>query len=159
MALNPDYNQVAEKLHDALLALSPTKADAATHIITTGGLSLPQAGVEKAIDFIIEDQAGELIIPDATYAALLAKHQASPPDTALRVLMASTLIIIATYERDVNVALIAAATAEWNGLSQPQKDAIPAIKEVADAGIVELTKVGVDLQTAIDNLTKKRTVL
>ena len=77
MALNTLYASVGEKLHEALLTSPATKADAATYIITTGGLALPQAGVETAIDFIIADLAAELILDSATYAALLAKHQAA----------------------------------------------------------------------------------
>jgi hypothetical protein len=159
MALDPQYEEVAEKLHEALLTSPATKADAATHIINTGGLTLPQAGIEMAIDLIIEDLAGELVLSAATYAALLARHQAADVTTALRVLKASTLLLIHQHEKDVNDTMIADATAEWAGLTQLQKDAVPSIKAVADEGIIALNERNAELQQTIDSVERKREAL
>jgi len=159
MALDAEYSQVAEKLHDALLTSPATKADAAAYTINTGGLTLPQAGIEKAIDLIIEDLAGELVLSDATYASLLARHQSATPAAALRVLMSTTMLLLRKHEKDGNDALVAAATAEWTGLTQQQKDAVPAIKAVADLGVLALNDASAELQDIIDNIGRKRTVL
>jgi hypothetical protein len=151
MALDAQYNLIGEKLHEALLALPATKADAALHIINTGGLSLPQAGVEKAIDAIIDDLADQLVLTSADYATLLARHQAADPVAALRELSSSARISVLRYDTEVSQARIDDATSQYLALSQAQKDAIDDIKSVADEGIIRIGDyIGVIAGTVAD---------
>jgi hypothetical protein len=135
MALNPEFSLIPEKLHDALIANSATKADAATHMTTTGGLTLSTVTVETAIDRIISDLSDQLILSTADYAALLARHQAAPPAAALRELQVSGELMLLEHEKAVAETVVAGAASEWVGLSQAQKDAIPNIKAAGDEGI------------------------
>lgn len=159
MALDPEYELLAEKLHEALLTSPATKAAAATYMINTGGLTLSQAAIESAIDLIIEDLAGELVLTAETYAALLARHGAATASTALRVLKSSTILLIAKQEKLINDDMVADATAEWVALTQLQKDSVPSIKAVADEGIIALNNESAELQKLIDSIERKRTVL
>ena len=80
MSLDPEYQLIPDKLHEALLTSPATKSDCAQHMINVGLLTLSQAAIEAAIDLIAEDLESILILPDSTYASLLAKHQSAPPD-------------------------------------------------------------------------------
>lgn len=92
MPINPEYEQFAERLHEALLTSPATQADCAGYMINTGGLNLTQA-------------------------------------------------------------------AEWAGLSQAQKDAIPGIKSVADVGILKLEAEIAERAVLIVSLENKRWIL
>lgn len=160
MALNTLYASVGEKLHEALLTSPATKADAATYIITTGGLALPQAGVETAIDFIIADLAAELILDSATYAALLAKHQAAAdPNKARAALITSNKIVFVRYMISAAQAIIDAGTAQYAALSQAQKDAIVDIKAVADEGVSALTSALAGYNIELQRLENRRALI
>jgi hypothetical protein len=135
VVLNPDYAFVGVRLHDALLASPATKAACATHIITTGGLSLSQAAAERAIDLIIQDMFDELILVTADYATLLARHQTADPVAALRVINASANKLLLLAEKEQTELIISTAASEWLGLSQAQRDAIPGLKAAGDAGV------------------------
>jgi hypothetical protein len=135
MTLNPEFELIPTALHNALLTLPATKADCAAEMISTEPLTLSQATVETAIDRIITDLFNQLILDAANYATLLARHQAAPAAAALRELQVSGKIMLLEHEKALSEALIAAATAEWLALPQPDKDAIPNIKAAGDEGI------------------------
>lgn len=156
MTLNPEFSLIPEKLHEALLTSPATKADASSHMITTGGLTLSQTVIEIAIDRIISDLFDQLILSTADYATLLTKHQVSPAASALRELKTSGAIMLLKHERDVAQAVIDDATAEFIALSQAQKNAIPDIKAAADEGILFLTSLIFQLDDKITQFNIRR---
>lgn len=158
MALNKEYEKVADALHAALLTAPATKADCATYMIGTYGVALSQAAVERSIDLIVEDLFNELVLPTADYAALLARHQTADPTKALRVLNASAAVLMLEREKELNQAVIAGATAEWTALSPAQKAAIPNIKAAGDAGVDALNGRNVWIDDLLDRIEAQRQV-
>jgi hypothetical protein len=134
-SIHPEFTQIPDALHDALLTIPGTKALCATEMIGTHPLTLSQTQVETGIDRIITDLTDQLVLSIADYAALLAKHQVVPAPAALRELRVSGKMMLLEHEKALTETLISAAAAEWTGLSQAQKDAIPSIKAAGDEGI------------------------
>jgi hypothetical protein len=159
MTFNPEYKLIPVALHNALLTVPATKADCATEMIATEPLTLSQAAVERAIDLIIQDLFDEMILTTTDYAALLARHQLADPAVALRVIKATSLVILLEREREVNQQIIDDSTAEWVALSQPQKDAIPNIKAAGDEGILGLTARNAEIDAHLLSIENKRKVI
>jgi hypothetical protein len=156
MPLNPEYEILPQTLHEALLTSPATQSDCASHMITTGGLTLSQAQIEGAIDLIISDLAAELILPVADYAALLSRHGAAPSAKALSVLQASGLVLRADVEISQITTVVDGATSEWQALSQPQKDALPSMFAAGQDGIVALNARKAVLQGLLTTYQSRR---
>lgn len=154
--LNPEYKLIPDALHTALLTSPATKADCASSMIAATPLTLSQTVVERAIDLFIEDLFAELILPTSDYAALLARHQTADPAAALTTIRTSGKIILLRREKEVAEAVIAGATAEWTGLSQAQKNAIPNIKTAADHGIDTLNGIIAQIVDRLQQLESQR---
>lgn len=140
MSLDPQFDEVPEKLHEALLALSPTKSDCALHMINTGGLSIPQAQLERAIDYIIADLFEQLVLSASDYGTLLARHQIANPTVALREIRISWNVVMLKYEKQQLQDKIDDAISTYTSLTTAQKNAIATIKAVADEGTTYLNQ-------------------
>jgi len=159
MSLNPEYELIPDALHVALLTSPVDKTTCATQMINDTPLTLSQAAVERAIDLCIQDLFDELILETADYATLLARHQVADPAVALRVLRATGTVLLLEREREVAQGIIDNATAEWLGLSQAQKDAIPNIKAAGDEGIVSFTARIAEIDALLLAIENKRKVI
>ena len=156
MPLNAEYDILPTKLHEALLTSPADIAACASYMRTTGGLTLPQSAIERAIDLIATDLFDQIILDAPTYAALLSKHQSADPAGALRALNVSGAIIRNTKEAESLQTLIDVATSEYTSLSVAQRNAISNIKAVADQGIISLQSMVTEYETAASQLDARR---
>lgn len=144
MSLDPQFYDIGEALHNALLTSPRTKADCATHMISKGGLALSQAVLERSIDLIAQDLYDQLVLLSSDYDSLLSRHQSAPPATALRELKISNFVVAIKYEIELEQAKLDESMAVYMSLSSQQKTAIKPIKVVADEGIIKIRE-GLDV--------------